>query len=164
MADCKMRALRPISRSSSHHAWRRMLDRRWFSAGLSAAVLAPLASRRSAAASTDAADFYRGKTVRILVGSPPGGGYDLYARLIAPYLAARIGATVLIENRDGNGGLAALAALMVRPADGLTIMHASAEAAIISQMLARPGVTWDVTKLNWLAKTSMAPKLWYVGA
>jgi len=63
-----------------------------------------------------------------------------------------------------NGGLAALAALLVRPLDGLTIMHASAEAAIISQMLARPGVTWDVAKLNWLAKTSMAPKLWYVGA
>jgi tripartite-type tricarboxylate transporter receptor subunit TctC len=159
-----MSVLRPISRSSSNPARRRMLDRRWFSAGLSAAVLAPLAGRRQAAASTDAAGFYRGKTVRILVGSPPGGGYDLYARLIAPYLAARIGATVLIENRDGNGGLAALAALMVRPADGLTIMHASAEAAIISQVLARPGVTWDVTKLNWLAKTSMAPKLWYVGA
>jgi len=53
---------------------------------------------------------------------------------------------------------------MVRPADGLTMMHASAEAAIISQVLARPGVTWDVSKLNWLAKTSMAPKLWYVGA
>ena len=52
----------------------------------------------------------------------------------------------------------------MRPADGLTIMHASAEAAILSQLLARPGVTWDVTALNWLAKTSMAPKLWYVGA
>jgi len=141
-----------------------MLDRRWFLAGLSAAGLAPLAGGRPAAASTEAVGFYRGKTVRILVGSPPGGGYDLYARLIAPFLAARIGATVLIENKDGNGGLAALAALVVRPADGLTIMHASAEAAIISQVLARPGVTWDVTKLNWLAKTSMAPKLWYVGA
>jgi tripartite-type tricarboxylate transporter receptor subunit TctC len=110
-----------------------------------------------------AAEFYRGKTVRILVGSPPGGGYDLYARLIAPYLAAKIGATVLVENKDGSGGLAALAALLVRPLDGLTIMHASAEAAIISQLLARPGATWDVTTLNWLAKTSMAPKLWFVG-
>jgi tripartite-type tricarboxylate transporter receptor subunit TctC len=110
-----------------------------------------------------AAEFYRGNTLRILVGSPPGGGYDLYARMIAPYLAAKIGATVLVENKDGSGGLAALAALLVRPLDGLTIMHASAEAAILSQLLARPGATWDVTKLNWLAKTSMAPKLWFVG-
>src|SRR5690242_4385751 len=32
-------------------------------------------------------EFYKGKTVSILVGSPPGGGYDAYARLIAPHLA-----------------------------------------------------------------------------
>jgi tripartite-type tricarboxylate transporter receptor subunit TctC len=101
--------------------------------------------------------------VRILVGSPPGGGYDVYARLIAPAFAAKLGATVLVENKDGNGGLAALATLMVRPADGLTIMNGSAEAAILSQMLERPGVTWDVGKLNWLAKLSSAPKLWFVG-
>src|SRR5215470_12506380 len=163
MADCKTSVLRPISRSSSNHARRRMLDRRWFLAGLSAAGLAPLAGGRPAAASTEAVGFYRGKTVRILVGSPPGGGYDLYARLLAPHLARKLGATVLVENRDGNGGLGALAALMVRHEDGLTIMHASAEAAILSQMLERPGVAWDVTALQWLAKTSAAPKLWFVG-
>jgi tripartite-type tricarboxylate transporter receptor subunit TctC len=144
-------------------AGRAALNRRRFAVGVSIAVLAPFVGGRSAHASS-AAEYYKGKTVRILVGSPPGGGYDLYARLIAPYLAAKIDATVIVENRDGQGGLAALGALMVRPTDGLTIMHASAEAAVISQMLARPGVTWDVAKLNWLAKTSMAPKLWYVGA
>jgi tripartite-type tricarboxylate transporter receptor subunit TctC len=53
---------------------------------------------------------------------------------------------------------------MVRPADGLTLMNGSAEAAILSQMLERPGVTWDVTKLQWLAKVATAPKLWFVGA
>src|SRR6516164_543425 len=116
------------------------------------------------AGGVSAADFYRGRTVRILVGSPPGGGYDVYARLFAPHLARKLGATVLVENRDGNGGLAALATLLLRPEDGLTIMHASAEAAILSQMLQRPGASWDVTALQWLAKTSAAPKLWFVGA
>src|SRR4029077_16915252 len=132
-----------------HGKW--MIDRRRVTAG-AAALAASLAAPRLGRAET-AAEFYRGKTVRVLVGSPPGGGYDLYARLIAPYLAAKIEATVLVENKDGSGGLAALAALLVRPLDGLTIMHASAEAAIISQLLARPGAIWDVTKLNWLAKT-----------
>ena len=84
--------------------------------------------------------------------------------MLAPHLASRINATVVVENRDGSGGLAALAALLVRPEDGLTIMHASCEAAIMSQMLQRPGATWDVTTLRWLAKTSKAPKIWYVGA
>jgi tripartite-type tricarboxylate transporter receptor subunit TctC len=140
---------------------KRMLDRRRVTAGM-AALAAPLAAPRLARAET-AAEFYRGKTVRVLVGSPPGGGYDVYARLVTPALAAKLGATVLVENKDGNGGLAALATLLVRPADGLTIMNGSAEAAIISQMLGRPGVTWDVTRLNWLAKMATAPKLWFVG-
>jgi tripartite-type tricarboxylate transporter receptor subunit TctC len=128
-----------------------------------AAGLAALVAPRAVRAEPAAAEFYRGKTVRILVGSPPGGGYDIYARLVAPALAQKLGATVLVENKDGNGGLAALATLLVRPADGLTIMNGSAEAAILSQMLARPGAIWDVTKLQWLAKMASAPKLWFVG-
>ena len=138
-----------------------MIDRRRVTAG-TVALAVSLAAPRLGRAET-AADFYRGKTVRVLVGSPPGGGYDIYARLVTPALAAKLGATVLVENKDGNGGLAALATLLVRPADGLTIMSGSAEAAIISQMLARPGATWDVTRLNWLAKMASAPKLWFVG-
>ena len=138
-----------------------MPSRRQFLSGSSAAMVMGIDT--GDADEVSAAEFYRGKTVRILVGSPPGGGYDLYARLLAPHLARKLGATVLVENRDGNGGLAALAALVVRPEDGLTIMHASAETAIMSQMLERPGVTWDVTALQWLAKTSAAPKLWFVG-
>src|SRR5580704_5910701 len=121
---------------------KRMIDRRRVTAG-TAALAASLATPRLALAET-AAEFYRGKTVRVLVGSPPGGGYDIYARLVTPALAA-------------------LATLLARPADGLTIMNGSAEAAIISQMLGRPGAIWDVTKLNWLAKMASAPKLWFVG-
>jgi tripartite-type tricarboxylate transporter receptor subunit TctC len=127
-------------------------------AAIAGALAAPAIVRAAAAA-----DFYRGKTLRILVGSPPGGGYDIYARLVAPALAQKLGAEVLVENKAGNGGLAALATLPTRPADGLTIMNGSAEAAILSQVLGRPGVTWDVTKLNWLAKLASAPKLWFVG-
>src|ERR1700683_4831703 len=109
------------------------------------------------------AEFYRGKTLRILVGSPPGGGYDIYARLVAPALAEKIGAEVLVENKSGNGGLAALATVLVGPAGRVPIMNGSAEASILSQMLDRPGVTWDVTKLQWLAKLASAPKLWFAG-
>ena len=128
-----------------------------------AAASRALAAPQAIAAPSDAAAFYRGKVLRILVGSPPGGGYDIYARLVAPALADKLGAEVLVENKAGNGGLAALATLLTRPADGLTIMNGSAEAAILSQMLGRPGVTWDVTKLQWLAKLASAPKLWFAG-
>jgi tripartite-type tricarboxylate transporter receptor subunit TctC len=140
------------------------LDRRKFIALAGSAVAAPLiAAPAIIAAASDAAAFYRGKVLRILVGSPPGGGYDIYARLVAPALGEKTGAEVIVENKAGNGGLAALATLLVRPPDGLTIMNGSAEAAILSQMLRRPGVTWDVTTLQWLAKLASAPKLWFVG-
>src|SRR6202035_3995348 len=102
---------------------KQMIDRRRVTTG-TAALAASLAAPRLARAET-AAEFYRGKTVRILVGSPPGGGYDIYARLVTPALAAKLGATVLVENKDGNGGGGAAAALFVGPADGAEIMNGS---------------------------------------
>src|SRR6202161_935567 len=123
-----------------HGKW--MIDRRRVTAG-PAALAASLAPPRVVRAET-AAEYYRGKTVRILVGSPPGGGYDIYARLVTPALAEKLGATVLVENKGGNGGPAALATLMVRPADGLTIMCGGGEADILCEMLERTGVSWGV--------------------
>src|SRR5688572_32582524 len=40
--------------------------------------------------------YYAGKTVRMVVGSGVGGGYDIFSRLIAPYLAKVLGATVIV--------------------------------------------------------------------
>src|SRR5262245_60310353 len=65
--------------------------------------------------------FYAGKTVRMIVGSGVGGGYDVFSRLIAPYLAKTLGTTVIVENQPGAGGLVALNRLAVAPPDGLQI-------------------------------------------
>jgi len=50
--------------------------------------------------------FYAGKTVRMIVGSGVGGGYDVFSRLIAPYLSKTLGTTVIVENVPGAGVLA----------------------------------------------------------
>jgi len=123
---------------------------------------AGLAATTVPAFSETAAEFYQGKTVTILVGSPPGGGYDTYARMIAPVLAQKMGAQVIIENRPGGGGLLALNVLNTSRPDGLTLMHASAEGAIMSQLTGREGARWDVSKLNWLARTASEAKIWYL--
>lgn len=128
--------------------------------GLAAAGLlaaAPVAAQAPA-------EFYKGKTVTILVGSPPGGGYDAYARMLAPHFAKRTGTQVVIENRPGGSGLLALNVLYASRPDGLTLMHASAEGAIMSQLTQREGARWDVAKLNWLARTGAEPKLWFFSA
>ncbi|SDM47758.1 Tripartite-type tricarboxylate transporter, receptor component TctC [Oryzisolibacter propanilivorax] len=58
------------------------------------------------------------KTLRILVGFPPGGGTDAVARLLAEKLHAVLGQTVVVENRPGAGGQIAALALKNAPADG----------------------------------------------
>jgi tripartite-type tricarboxylate transporter receptor subunit TctC len=123
-----------------------------------------LAAAGLPASAQSPAEFYKGKTVTILVGSPPGGGYDSYARMLAPYLAKKLDATVIIDNRPGGSGLLALNLLSNSKPDGLTMMHASAEGAALGQLTEREGARWDVTKLNWLARTAEEPKVWFIGA
>jgi tripartite-type tricarboxylate transporter receptor subunit TctC len=69
-------------------------------------------------------DFYRGKTLRVIVPSDVGGGYDLYARSFAPYLKKHLPGepTVVVQNMPGAGGLASANWLFnVAPRDGLII-------------------------------------------
>ena len=61
-----------------------------------------------------------GKTVKILVGFPAGGGTDAIARLLAEKLKDELGAVVIVENKPGAGGQLAAQALKAAPADGST--------------------------------------------
>ena len=84
-------------------------------------ALCALASLTPAQAQDAEKNFYAGKTVRMIVGSGVGGGYDVFSRLIAPYLAKTLGTTVIIENVPGAGGLLAVNKLYASPGDGLQI-------------------------------------------
>ena len=75
-----------------------------------AACPAPAAERPSANSDDRAvADFYRGKVVRIIVGFPPGGGADVYSRILARYLGHSIpgNPTVAVTNMPGAGSIIA---------------------------------------------------------
>ncbi|HYX63730.1 MAG TPA: tripartite tricarboxylate transporter substrate-binding protein [Burkholderiales bacterium] len=112
---------------------------------LAAGVLAGLAVAFSAHAS---GDFLKGETVHFLVGYGPGGGYDTYARMLAPHFEKRTGATVVVENRPGGGGITALNQLYRAKPDGLTMMMLNGESAIISQLTKQPGVAYDMAKVS----------------
>jgi tripartite-type tricarboxylate transporter receptor subunit TctC len=55
------------------------------------------------------ADFYRGKTLRMLVGYGPGGGYDIYGRLVAEFLPRHLpgNPTIVTQNMPGAGSFVA---------------------------------------------------------
>jgi tripartite-type tricarboxylate transporter receptor subunit TctC len=107
--------------------------------------------------------FYTGKTVRMIVGSGVGGGYDVFSRLIAPYLAKTLGATVIVDNVPGAGGLVALNKLYIAPPDGLQISLVQGTMAAVAQLTGDQAARFDLAKYTYLATVGAPPGLWLVG-
>lgn len=87
-----------------------------------------VASAQAAAAGAE--PFYKGKTLRIVVGLPAGGGYDVYARLLARFMEKHIpgNPSIIVQNMPGAGGMvAANYVYEVAKADGLTMVMPARE-------------------------------------
>jgi tripartite-type tricarboxylate transporter receptor subunit TctC len=115
----------------------------------------------SGAQADDVADFYRGKTVGILVGTSPGNDYDLRARLIGKYLAKTIPGqpTVVVRNMPGAGGITAANNLaQLAPRDG-TSLHALMSNMMAAQALGSPGVKYDTREFAFIGNSTNAPNV-----
>ena len=103
------------------------------------------------------ADFYRGKTINVLIGVGAGGEYDLQARLVAKYIGRYIpgNPTLVPQNMTGASGLKMINYLAsVAPHDGTYIgMIQNGLPAL--QAVGLDGVQYDAAKFNWLG--AMAP-------
>jgi tripartite-type tricarboxylate transporter receptor subunit TctC len=100
------------------------LVRRQFLRLAGAAVAVPAFSRVAVA------QAYPTRPVRLVVGNAPGGGPDILARLLGPWLSERLGQPVIIENRAGAGGNVATEAVVNAPADGHTLLLANISNAV----------------------------------
>ena len=102
------------------------------------------------------AEFYRGKTVTIVVGFAPGGGYDISARLVAKHMGKHIpgSPTVIVDNRPGAGSLVA-ANLVYKglQADGTYIVTFNSQ-MVLQQLLGQQGIEFDGRLFNWLGSVS----------
>ncbi|WP_157271705.1 Bug family tripartite tricarboxylate transporter substrate binding protein [Azohydromonas aeria] len=90
-------------------------------AALGRLAAATLAGSACLPAFSQGPQAFQGRTLRLLVGFPPGGGTDAIARLLAERFKDELGATVIVENRPGAGGQLAAQALKAAPADGSTL-------------------------------------------
>src|SRR3954471_10255047 len=122
-----------------------------------------LAASTAGSAQESEKAFFAGKTVRIVVGSATGGGYDIYSRLIAPYLAKVLNATIIVENQPGAGGLISLNRLYVTDPDGLTLTLANGTSAAFAQLTDQQGARFDLAKFGYLATVGAPPGLWLIG-
>jgi len=112
-------------------------------------ALALLASRVNAA---EPANFYQGKTVRIIVGLAAGGGYDLYARTLARHMGKHIpgNPAVVVENMTGAGSIISANHLYkIAKPDGLTLGHYLGGIAL-QQLLGKPGIEFDALKFKYI--------------
>ena len=104
-------------------------------------------------ASASAQDaFYKGKTVRIIVGASAGGGYDTYARTIARHIGKHVAGnpTFIVDNMPGAGFLiSANYMYKVAKPDGLTVGHFIG-GLFLQQLLGKPGVEFDARKFEYL--------------
>jgi tripartite-type tricarboxylate transporter receptor subunit TctC len=99
-----------------------------------------------------AAPFYEGKTIRIIVGTAPGGGYDTYTRLVARHFAKYIpgNPAIIVDNMPGAGGLVSANHLFkVAKPDGLTIGH-FVGGQFLQQVLGKPGIEFDALKFEYI--------------
>jgi tripartite-type tricarboxylate transporter receptor subunit TctC len=103
------------------------------------------------------ADFYAGKTVRILVGFSPGGGYDLYARTLGRHLGRFIpGApTVVVQNMPGAGSLKVVNWLYnAAPRDGTAIATFARGIVFEPLMGHAEGTQFEAARFNWIGSIS----------
>ena len=114
----------------------------------------------SAASSTRAdpvADFYHGRTINLVVGYGPGGGYDLYARLVARHIGRFIpgNPSVVVQNMPGAGSLRAANFLYgAAPGDGATIGTVARDMPLLAVLGTISGVRFDPRKFIWLGSSS----------
>lgn len=96
--------------------------------------------------------YFRGKVVRIVVGFPPGGGYDTYARLIARHMGKYVAGnpTIVVDNMSGAGSMiSANHIFRVAKPDGLTIGHFIG-GLFLQQILGKPGIEFDARRFEYV--------------
>src|SRR6201988_5576565 len=110
------------------------------------------------------ADFFKGKAVTYIVSTAPGGGYDLYGRLVSEYMQKYLpGSTFVVKNLPGAGHLIGANTIYASKADGLTIGTFNT-GLIYNQLIQREGVHFDLTKMSWIGKASTDPRVITIGA
>jgi tripartite-type tricarboxylate transporter receptor subunit TctC len=122
----------------------------WLAAAVSVAVLA------SPGRAEPVAEFYKGKTLNLVISSAPGGGYDAVSRAIARYLGKHLpgNPVVVVRNMPGAGGIVAANHLYNAAAQDGTVIGGVQNNVPFEPLYGTKEAQYDSTKFHWLGSPS----------
>ena len=118
--------------------------------GLAAASAVPASAVRAQTSE----EFYKGKSLSLVIPNAPGGSFDLYARLVAAHLGQFIPGhpSIIPQNMPGAAGMQAANYLYaLAPKDG-SVLAVLVPNITLAQVLGVQAITYDVRKLNWIGR------------
>jgi tripartite-type tricarboxylate transporter receptor subunit TctC len=131
------------------------------------AVVLSIAAATCAVVADPIADFYAGKSLRLIVGGSTGGGYDAVGRLLARHIGRHIPGTpsVVVENMSGAGSLLLMNHIHNRsPKDG-TVMGLPTTNVLLDSKLRLPGAEnspFDINRASWIGTPVQQPQVLFV--
>lgn len=131
-----------------------------------AAVVAGVAAfgLGGAASAQSASEFYDGNVIKWIVPYDPGGGYDEYSRMLAPYMEKYTGARIDIVNMPGSGGMKGAVEIFNSPADGTYVGIINGSAMVTNQLAGIEGADYRVGQYEYLGRMVSDPRVFVVGA
>ncbi len=139
----------------------KIVDRRLaLAAALTCAALTAVGTTRADAQSA-VEQFYKGKTIDIVIGYPPGGSNDVFGRFLARHMGRFIpgNPTLVTRNMPGGGSLVAANWIYtIAPKDG-TVIGIIAPTAPLDAKLGNPAAKYEPEKFNWIGRTGPATNL-----
>jgi tripartite-type tricarboxylate transporter receptor subunit TctC len=122
------------------------------------AAMAVAAALPTSARAAESCDFFKNKTVELVVPFSPGGGFDVYARLVAKFMGSELGAAnMIVRNQPGAGGMLGTNQTWMAKPDGLTIQMMPVSGMIASELAGADGVAFKSGEFSWIGRVSGEP-------
>lgn len=96
------------------------------------------------------ADFYKGKTIELVATASVGSSFDLILRIVASYLGRDAGATVVVSDRRGAGGMDGMNYLYESKPDGLTLGGVMSTKFVGNKIMGEPAARYDIEKFSYI--------------
>ncbi|MGH3662896.1 MAG: Bug family tripartite tricarboxylate transporter substrate binding protein [Micromonosporaceae bacterium] len=133
---------------------------------LTLAACGPAGGGLTGGSGSEVCSKYPSKDMRLVVPYSPGGGFDVWARLMEPFLVKHLGGDIdmQVENVPGGGGMRAVNELHAAPPDGTTVLFTEPGYIAVNQVLGRTSGDFDLRDLTYLGQATADPQVFAVAA